>query len=208
MAHEPEHQAATTPAKCATCERALDSPVFCSGCGRLYPAEGLNFFELLGLQPTYDLDTGQLRAQYYRLTWAVHPDRVAGAGEQEHLSLRVAAKINQAFRVLLDPVLRAEYLLELFGGKAAVDDKNVPPEVLTEALELREELEAAAGDETARHQLRRRVQERFDAVLDEVSALARALPGDEATRQTLRAKLNAIRYYRKLLELTGAGAAA
>ncbi len=193
----------TVPAKCVACERPLDSPLFCSSCRRLYPAEGLSFFELFGLPAGYEVDAAEVRRRYFELARDIHPDRIgSGAGETQGLSMRVAAQLNEAYRVLLDPVLRAEYLLELAGGPSAADDKQVPQEVLMDTLMLREEIEEAkaAGDQAALDRLGPDVQSRFDATLEEVAALARALPGSAETGAALRGKLNAIRYYRKLLE--------
>ena len=116
--------------------------------------------------------------------------------------MRVSAQLNQAFHVLLDPVQRAEYLLEMSGGKAAADDKQVPQQILMDTLELREEIEEAkaAGDQAGLHRMREQIQRRFDETLEGVAALARKLPGDEGLRRNLRNELNAIRYLRKLLE--------
>ena len=49
--------------------------------------------------------------------------------------------------------------------------------------------------------LQERVQSRFESALDQAGSLARELPGTAETRRELRGKLNAIRYYRKLVEL-------
>lgn len=203
MAKDRETLRPTVPAKCADCDRPMDSPLFCGTCRRLYPADGLSFFELLGIRASYDVDPDEVRRKYLELARAIHPDRMTpDAEEVQRLSMRVSAQINQAFRVLLDPVLRAEYLLELAGGKSAADDKQVPQEVLMDTLSLREELEEArvASDQATLDRLRQEVQSRFDAMLEETAKLARDLPGAEETRAALRGKLNAIRYYRKMRE--------
>jgi molecular chaperone HscB len=191
------------PVKCTACQQTLDTPLFCNSCRRLYPADGLNYFELLGLSPTYDIEPEQVREKYFEVVREIHPDRLAADGAHtQHLSMRVSAQLNQAFHVLLDPVQRAEYLLEMSGGKAAADDKQVPQQVLMDTLELREEIEEAkaAGDQAALHRMREQTQQRFDETLQGVSQLCRQLPGDDALRQRLRNELNAIRYFRKLLE--------
>ncbi|MFQ5806694.1 MAG: Fe-S protein assembly co-chaperone HscB [Phycisphaerae bacterium] len=203
MAREQETARRTVPIKCVACERPLDSPLFCNSCRRLYPADGLSFFELLGLHPGYDVVVTEVRRRYFELLREIHPDRMgAGNAEVQRLSMRVSAQINQAFQVLLDPVLRAEYLLELVGGKSAADDKQVPQEVLVDSLTLREEIDEAktANDQAALDGLRQQVQGRFKTTLEEVASLARRLPGSAETRQRLRGKLNAIRYYRRILE--------
>ena len=50
----------TAPAKCRSCSRPMDTPLFCSDCHTLHPAEDRSHFELLGLEPTYDVDAADL----------------------------------------------------------------------------------------------------------------------------------------------------
>lgn len=203
MSSESDSGTRTIPTRCADCETTLDSPLFCESCRKLYPADGFNFFELFGLIPRYDIDAELVRGKYFGLARGIHPDRI-GVGDQDTqgLSLRVSAKINEAYRVLLDPFLRAEYLLEVFGGKASSDDKHVSQSVLSEMFMLREEIDDArsADDQQVLTAIRERVAGRYDATIEEIAALARRLPGDDEIRKTLREKLNAIRYYRKTLD--------
>jgi molecular chaperone HscB len=193
------------PIKCSACQQPMASPLFCAHCHTLFPADGLNHFELLGLLPCYDLDPDLLRQRYLALTRDIHPDRLAAdANEPEStFGLRINAQVNRAYQVLSDLVLRAETLLELAGGHPASADKSVPPEVLHQTLALREEIEAAqAGqDGAALAAARGQVEVARAALLDEIAALARQLPGDAALRQSLRERLNAIRYFQKMQEL-------
>lgn len=179
----------------------MRSPFFCDNCRSLYPADGLNYFELLGLAPAFDLDPERLRQRYLHTSRDVHPDR-HGSDADASLSLHLSAQLNEAHRVLSDPVLRAEYLLELVGGASAKSDKNVPPEVLTTTLALREEIQEAklAKDTPALESCRNQVRQQFDATLAAISDLARRLPGDEMLRRQLRQTLNSIKYYQRLLE--------
>ena len=191
------------PDKCSSCQRILDTPLFCGSCRRLYPADGLNCFELLGLEPGYNLDPVQVRDKYLKLVRSIHPDRMAsGADGVRRLCMRINAQVNQAYDVLRDPVQRAEYLLELSGGKSAADDKQVPRDVLLDALELREEIEAAqaTNNTEALERVRKTVQSRFEKARAEIIEQARGLPGDDGLRADLRGKLNTIRYYRKMQE--------
>jgi molecular chaperone HscB len=188
----------TAPAKCASCHSPMGSRLFCDHCRSLYPAEGLSYFELLNLPVAYDLDPAVLRQKYLQVSRGVHPDHHT---TETSLSLRLSAQLNEAHRVLADPVLRADYLLELAGGKSARDDKNVPQVVLTTALMLREEIQEArqAGDSVTLEACRTRVRQPYDATLAKIAELARQLPGDESVRLRLRAELNSVKYYQKLL---------
>lgn len=194
---------ATVPAECHGCHTPMATPAYCFGCRRLYPSDNLSIFELFGLPPRFDLSTDELREAYLRLTRAVHPDRLAGmSAEDQQSGERLTARINQGYEVLGNPIRRAEYLLEFAGGPSAAVDKSVPAEVLAETLSIREELDdaRASGDVLVIERIRHQAQHSFDEARSEIEALARALPGDEATRRSLRERLNTIKYYERILE--------
>jgi molecular chaperone HscB len=178
----------------------MDSPLFCDHCRSLYPAEGLSHFDLLGFPPTFDLDPAALRQKYLQVSRGVHPDHHGDSAEPA-VSLRLSAQLNEAHRVLADPVLRAEYLLELCGGPPASSDKSVLEGVLANTLLLREEIgEAkATGDRATLSECASRVRQLYDATLDRIGDLARRLPAEPDVRPQLRATLNSIKYYQKLL---------
>lgn len=191
------------PTKCGACNRPTESPLFCSGCHTLQPAEDLNLFELLGIERTYDVDPADLRRRYLNVARSIHPDRFSGAADEAmRVSMRLSARLNRAAEVLGDALLRAEYLLELSGGASAATDKSVPPDVLNDALLLREELDEvrAAADDGARAALRAGIQAKFDTLSAAIAAGARQLPGDDDVQRKLRIDLNAAKYYQRLLE--------
>jgi molecular chaperone HscB len=190
------------PSKCHACDRPMDLPSVCTGCHQLYPADGVSYFSLFGLPQAFDIDPQELRRRYLQLSREVHPDRGGDAGVSDELRLRLSAQANHAYEVLGDPALRAEYLLELSGGNSAAQDKTVPPDVLSETLMLREEIDDAkrSGNAAALDPIANQVRSSFDRRLAEISAVARRLPGDEPLRGELRLKLNALKYYQRMLE--------
>jgi molecular chaperone HscB len=190
------------PAKCTACNRPMDSPLFCGSCHTLHPPEGLNLFQIFELSPTFDVDLAELRRRYLRSSRAIHPDHHGSSASAAALSLRTSARLNEAYRVLSDPLSRAEYLLELAGGNSSAADKSVPREVLTQTLMLREEIEEArlAGDLERLQNVGAEVQNMRDEALKVAAELARQLPATESVRQQLRQKLNAVKYYQKLVE--------
>ena len=103
-------------------------------------------FETLGVEPRFDLDLRALEQRHRDLSKALHPDRYAGAPAAERrLSLGRAIDVNEAFRVLRDPIRRAEALLRRAGvnvGETA--EPAAPPALLMEMMEAREELADAA----------------------------------------------------------------
>ncbi len=175
----------------------MNSPLVCDSCRTLHSAEDLDHFRMLGLEPTYNVNVADVRQRYLQLSREVHPDRHA---VQTGESLKASARLNEAYRVVRDDVLRAEYLLELHGGVASTEDKTVAQDVLAATLMLHEEIaEAHAADDTgALTTLRQQVEERQSTTVAQIAELARQLPGDEDLRKQLRAALNAMKYYRKL----------
>lgn len=199
MSATPHAKPSATPARCDSCDCAMQSPLYCEGCHTLYPADTATHFELLGVPFKFDLDPAELRTRYLAVSRGIHPDR-AGA-DNASLSLRASARLNDAYRVLSDPLLRADYLLELCGGRSSADDKTVPQDVLNETLLLRDEIDEAraAGDAAALDTARASAQAAYDRIFAHVARLAARLPGDEALRRELRVALNSIRYYQRAL---------
>ncbi len=106
-----------------------------------------NYFELFGIEPTFDIDTQTLQATQRRLQASCHPDRFANAsGREKRLSVQTAAWVNQAFDTLRDPVRRSRYLLELAGATLPDEAATTSDSAfLMEQLELREALERCRG---------------------------------------------------------------
>jgi molecular chaperone HscB len=105
-----------------------------------------NHFELFGLPQTFELERSRLDARYRELQRQVHPDRFASAGDQERrVSMQQAARLNEAYQVLKDPLRRGRYLLELRGLDLDEQQQSLRDTAfLMEQMELREELEAVA----------------------------------------------------------------
>ncbi len=169
-----------------------------------------DYFARLGVPRRYDLDMDLLKRNYLTLVRQTHPDFFAGRPEELPEALAAAAAINAAYRTLTDRAARAEYLLLLHGGKPAADDKRVPPEMLTEVLTIREELEAAKarGDRDKLKTLRRQMERQEAEVLEVIGELARRLAhggdaaaqDDPATLEALRVQLNAMKYVRNIMD--------
>ena len=102
-------------------------------------------FDLFGLAPAYALETDALERSYREIQSRVHPDRFAHAGDAERrASLQWTTRVNEAYRVLKDPVQRARHILELHGVDVAFETNTaMPSEFLMQQMELREALEEA-----------------------------------------------------------------
>jgi molecular chaperone HscB len=117
---------------------------FCSTCGKLLQLpKQIDYFELFEMQRKLWIEMGSLDKKFLELSWKLHPDKFvnAGAAEQE-LSLKRSSELNDAYRVLRDPVARVEYLLEIEGMRKEGEQKQqAPPELLEEVFELNESLD-------------------------------------------------------------------
>src|SRR5262249_12483051 len=103
-------------------------------------------FETLGVEPRLGRDLEALERRPRALSKALHPDRYTGAPAAERrLALGRAIDVNEAFRVLKDPVRRAEALLRRAGVPVGeISEPRPPPDLLMEMMEAREELSGAA----------------------------------------------------------------
>ncbi|SRR5258708_4000879 len=109
-------------------------------------------FELLGLPERYAIDSSRLERGYRDLQSQVHPDRFAASSESERrVAMQWAARANEAYRTLRDPVARARYLLQLRGYDTGEEtNTSMPPDFLMQQMERREEVaEARASGDAA-----------------------------------------------------------
>lgn len=124
---------------------------FCATCGAVQPPGVIDPFERLGLPRGFAVDAAQLQRRYFDLQRRLHPDRFAGKGARERaLSQQQAAALNEAYETLKDPLARAACLLRLAGRAVKFDGHGTvnDPELLMEAMEMREALaEAATADQ-------------------------------------------------------------
>ena len=99
-----------------------------------------NHFELLGLPLKFAVDAARLERGYRELQTRVHPDRFAASTEAERrVAMQWAARANEAYRTLRDPLERARYLLQLKGFDTGEESNtSMPPDFLMQQMEWRE----------------------------------------------------------------------
>ncbi len=141
--------------------------------------EGANHFELMGLPVAFAIDGARLERGYRDLQSRVHPDKFAAAsGAERRVAMQWAARANEAYRTLRDPVDRARYLLSLKGFDTGEESNTaMPPDFLMQQMELREAAAQArsARDAKALEGLRLALAAGRD---DMLRLLARALDAD------------------------------
>jgi len=138
---------------CWKCHEAVKGPV-CVGCGSIQPLSAeADLFTVLGLPRRFHIDEAAIEEAWRGLSRKVHPDRFASRSAVERrMSLQWTATVNEARRVLRDPVTRARFLAT---GKAAPDeaDRRIDPDFLEQIFELQtrvdEEPAAVAAEASA-----------------------------------------------------------
>jgi molecular chaperone HscB len=156
-------------------------------------------FETLGIPRTFDVDLAAVEKTHRELSRALHPDKFVGATASERrVALTKAVEVNEAWRVVRDPIRRAEALLALAGVAVGEDREPKPdPEFLMEMLEQREALaEAKEAKDLARvHAMGEGIAARGAAV---ERALGQGFAAGEAS--SLVGKLGELRFYRRFLD--------
>lgn len=101
-----------------------------------------NYFTLLNLPPTAEIERDVLDAHYFSRQRQCHPDSFVGNTTERNLALNAAMQLNEAYATLKNPLKRAEYLLLLEGLKVNTETGGIKasPMVLMEAMEAREKL--------------------------------------------------------------------
>ena len=151
-------------------------------------------FTVFGLPKSMDLDERAIEQRYLKLSRECHPDlhRSQDTGDCVAV-LQRAAEINDAWKLLRDPWLRAKALLELASPGVLERNKKLDPMFLADALELAEEVAFASAENVP--QLRTRLS---GAVASDMQTLrAQLARGDvDAAARTLHAS----HYHRKALQ--------
>ena len=156
-------------------------------------------FARLGVEPKFSVDLVELERVHRELSATLHPDRhVQALPAERRRALEEAVEVNEAWRVLRDPIRRAEALLGLRGAANSGEGAGPSIAFLQEMLERREELEAARrGGPALRDRLAREVSRAFDATRD---ALAGALDSGAAGGSSPGVLLAELRFHRRLLD--------
>ena len=137
-----------------------------------------DYFDQFEIPRKLWIEMSALEKKFLELSWKLHPDKFVNAtAEEQELSLKRSSELNDAYRVLRDPVTRVEYLLELEGMRKEGEHKQqAPPELLEEVFELNESLDElreakASGGDLASLRTRLESEEKnFQVKLGEVDA--------------------------------------
>ena len=226
MTRDPIPVRSESTLECRSC--GAGAPVdehFCPNCNRILALGRYgDYFSFFGLPRRLRIEAADLERRFRDLSRKFHPDFFYNAAPAERLaSLERSSYLNDAYRVLRNPVSRIEHLLAIEGLPPAKSDEahagaaKVPPALLEEVFALNEELDEirelreSGGDpeklrvrlEAARRPIERKRDE-HERELQDLSARWDSQEGDppaarRATLEALRERLLERGYINNLL---------
>ena len=118
---------------------------FCGTCGKILPPETERSpYAVLGLEDRrLNLDLMDLEERLFRLSKKFHPDRFAGKTATEvQYSHDHSSAVNNAYRVLKNPISRAKHAVEKELGSIEEKSASVPMDMADLFFEVHEHLDA------------------------------------------------------------------
>ena len=103
-----------------------------------------NPFALFDLPVAFQVDSALLNERYLALQKSLHPDNFSAASAQEQrLAMQKSAEINDALRILKDPIARADSIIALNTGEQEDPEEKSNKDIgfLMQQMEWRETLE-------------------------------------------------------------------
>jgi molecular chaperone HscB len=165
-----------------------------------------DFFEVLGVPRQFHQPMAELEERFRTLSKQLHPDRFAKAPPKERLiAVQKTTELNDAWRVLRDPVKRAEYIAKLEGFDVGDEKGSVKadPALLMDMMEKNEQLAEAriAGNPKVIVALEEEVRAARTETLEEIHELfTRYDSADKSVLPKIAQALVALRYHARFLE--------
>lgn len=103
-----------------------------------------NPFALFDLPVVFQVDSALLNERYLALQKSLHPDNFSAASAQEQrLAIQKSAEINDALRILKDPIARADSIIAINTGEQENPEEKSNKDIgfLMQQMEWRETLE-------------------------------------------------------------------
>jgi molecular chaperone HscB len=164
-----------------------------------------DYFAVFGVPATFALDAHELERRYLEWQTRVHPDRHAGGdADQRRAAVAEAARINEAYRNLKDPIARSTHLLALRGVDVLSAGAPVPADFLMQQMGWHEELDAARRTRD-QHRLARLADGFRDERERLVEALVRRLDQDRDDAAGVQL-VRQLMFLRRLIEQAQAAA--
>ena len=146
---------------------------------------------------SFDIDTGSLKREFLQLQAQYHPDKYSQSSARHRADV-LSAYINEAYKTLADPLLRAQYLLQKnYDIDVMSEDSNENPmdqETLMAVMEAQETIEEAQSDDDI-EPMRLENGERMRETIEE---LGTALESDDV--EAARVACVRLKYWRTIAE--------
>jgi len=99
----------------------------------------MEYFQLFGIEPHFNIDLSALKKKYYALSRNTHPDFFTlETATQKAESLSDSTTLNQAYKTLRDPNKRLKYILEQEGLVLEGKGAQMPQHFLMEMMDINE----------------------------------------------------------------------
>jgi molecular chaperone HscB len=161
-------------------------------------------FATLGIARTFEINLSSVEKTHRELSRMLHPDRHATGGASERrYALSKAVEVNEAWRIVRDPIRRAEALFTLAGLEIGETHEPKPSaDLLMDMMEQREALAEAreTDDLGAAHRLASQVEARARRAEEKLAIGFREYAGSREKLATLVPRLGELRFYRRFLE--------
>jgi len=161
-------------------------------------------FDILGIAPSFDVDLAAIERRYRDLSRVLHPDKhVRSSPAERRMALGKAVEVNEAWRLMRDPIKRAEALFRRRGVEVREGaEPKANPELLMQMMEEREALSEAKarGDRGAVDRLGSTVRARERTLLGRLSEGFDQGSRNGADTAALLPLLGELRYCRRFLD--------
>jgi molecular chaperone HscB len=154
--------------------------------------EKLNHFEKFNLEAKFLINEDELEARYLKLQQQFHPDISKNETEDEINSIL----LNEAYKILKNPISRAIYLLQINGFNIADEENAIRPsqEVLILIMEIREEILENKNDNQKISEIKKNVKHMIVGEMKIISDLLVDKKFSEATQKLIK-----VRYLDKII---------
>jgi molecular chaperone HscB len=148
--------------------------------------ETLNHFQKFNLEPSFQVSSTELETKYLQLQQQFHPDTAADQTESEINSIL----INQAYKILKNPLKRAIYLLQLQGINIESEECVIKPshENLVLVMEIREEILENKNDQIQINLIKQKIKKLIAEEMLIISDLLTEEKYQEAAQKLIKLK--------------------
>ena len=145
----------------------------------------------------FEISTADLKREFLQLQGLVHPDKYPSGDTKQHAEA-LSARINEAYRTLLDPLQRAQYLLrEWHGIDVTAEDAStkhaLDAETLMEVMEVQETIEEVGASPEAEAEIDALKKENDTRIQTCVKSLGSAIDGGDI--ETARQECVRLRFW-------------